>query len=172
MRPYLLIDFGTTSTKSTLVDLDTGVFSHLLRYSAIPPQSGPPGHHEVSLDAIRSRFDEICGHYCDLSPNLAGVILCSEMHGFAVLDSDTRRPLTPYISWLDARALDSDTFSLVSQRLGDRFRDITGMRPRPGFPLLNLTHLARTANLPASAQRVDLGIANSSYGDNCHIERI
>jgi len=156
MGPYLLIDFGTTSTKSALVDLDTGVFSHFERHSAIPPQPAPAGHHEVPLEAIRSRFDEICSHYCDLSPDLGGVVLCSEMHGFAVLDSDTRRPLTPYISWLDARALDSDTFSLVCQRLGDRFRDITGMRPRPGFPLLNLTHLARSAGLPTSALVVSL----------------
>lgn len=177
MSSYLAIDFGTTSTKSALVDLDTGVFHDLQRHPSLPANTDRPGHHEVSLSAIRARFDEICTHYLQpergrptrrpdggtagpaggerSSPrrrDVAGIVLCSEMHGFAVLDPETRLPLTDYLSWLDARALEpidgTDTFTLVSERLGDRFRQITGMRPRPGFPLINFAHLARQSKRP------------------------
>ena len=221
MRPYLVIDFGTTSTKSALVDLDTGAFHDLQRHPSIPASPAPAGHHEVPLAAIRARFDEICAHYLQpqhpLPPGrrrkehhpsgerqlasgtgcpqrssprrqdvatrrpdggtadsaggerssprrqdvaVAGIVLCSEMHGFAVLDPVTRAPLTDYVSWLDARALEevdgADTFSLVSDRLGPRFKQVTGMRPRPGFPLLNFTHLARQTHLPDGALVVSL----------------
>ncbi|MFH1569945.1 MAG: FGGY family carbohydrate kinase [Gemmatimonadota bacterium] len=161
-RPYLAIDFGTTSTKSAVVDLDTGVFHHLVRHPSIPASPGPAGHHEVPLAAIRARFDEICTGYLDRDPAhpFAGIVLCSEMHGFAVLDAATRQPLTDYVSWLDARALEPvdgiDTFSMVSGRLGSRFKAVTGMRPRPGFPLLNFTHLARRTRLPERPLLVSL----------------
>ena len=59
MTRYLLIDFGTTSTKSALVDLDSGVFTDIQRHPSIPPGAAPAGRHEVSLEAIARRFDEI-----------------------------------------------------------------------------------------------------------------
>ena len=63
--PFLLVDFGTTSTKSALVDLDSGAFSHILRHPAIPNCAAPSGHYEIPLDAIRARFLAICTHYYD-----------------------------------------------------------------------------------------------------------
>ena len=153
MTRYLLIDFGTTSTKSALVDLDSGIFSHLLRHPSISPNPTPSGRCELSLEAIALRFEQICTRYLELTDRdpFAGIVVCSEMHGLAVLDrAPPHRPLTPYISWLDQRSLEPvdgvDTFALVTDRLGtSRFRAITGMRPRPGFPLFNLVHWARSA---------------------------
>jgi len=162
---YLLIDFGTTSTKSALVDLGTGIFSHLLRHPSIPRNPTPSGRYEISLGAIAVRFEQICTRYQELTdPDpFAGIVLCSEMHGFAVLDSAPGHlPLTPYISWLDQRSLEPvdgvDSFSLVTDRLGSgRFRAITGMRPRPGLPLLNLVHWARsTPDVPPAGLVVSL----------------
>ncbi len=158
MTPYLLVDFGTTSTKSALVDLDTGAFSHPERYPAIPNSAGPPGRCEIPLGALRRRFLEICADGQAQAP-LRGILLCSEMHGFALLD---RRgdPLTNYISWKDERSLEpvqgQDTFSLVAGQLGRAFKDLTGMRPRPGFPLMNAAHLGRSTSLPAEARLVSL----------------
>ena len=154
MAAYLLIDFGTTSTKSARVDLKTGIFSRLQRHPAIPLESGvASGHHEVPLQAIYQRFDSICREYCG-AHEVAGIVLCGEMHGFAVLDKGGR-PLTPYVSWLDGRSLEPvhggpSTYSAVVDALGPRFKQITGMRPRPGFPLMNLAHLARVSALPKS----------------------
>ena len=147
MTNYLLIDFGTTSTKSATVDLDTGHFSTLQRHPSIPPDPGiGPGRHEVAVEAIYQRFDEICRSQWSRTPSgYAGIVICSEMHGFAVID-DGGAPLTPYVSWLDARCLEhlsgATTYSRLVETLGPRFKAITGMKPRSGFPLMNLTHLA------------------------------
>jgi sugar (pentulose or hexulose) kinase len=157
---FLAVDFGTTSTKSALVDLTTGVFSHLRRLPALPTVAPVGGHHEVSLEAIRQRFDTICANAWKAAP-FDGIVLCSEMHGFAILHASTGTPLTQYVSWLDARSLEvldgESTVGAVAQRLGDAaFRKITGMRPRPGFPLLNLIHCARTLDLPEEIVIVSL----------------
>lgn len=158
MTPYLLIDFGTTSTKSVLADLDSGAFSHLQRHAALPRLDGPPGHYAVSLEAIAQRFGRICTDYADIAP-YRGIVLCSEMHGFALLDN-SGRPLTPYIGWLDGRSLEEvdgqSSFDLLTSALGERFKALTGMRPRPGFPLLNLVHLARTSELPTQVRVLSL----------------
>jgi sugar (pentulose or hexulose) kinase len=157
---FLLVDFGTTSTKSALLDLTTGVFSHLRRLPALPTTATVPGRHEVSLEAIHERFDAICADAWGVV-RFDGVVMCAEMHGFAVLHPDTGAPLTEYVSWLDARALEvvdgQSTVEAVRNRLGDaRFRQLTGMRPRPGFPLLNLIHCARTLDLPEEIVVVSL----------------
>ena len=49
MHLFLLIDFGTSSTKSALVDLDSGTFSAIRRHDAIPPEPAQTGRYEVSL---------------------------------------------------------------------------------------------------------------------------
>ena len=64
---YLLVDFGTTSTKSALVDLDSGLFSHLLRHPSIPPQPALSGRCEISLEAIALGFEQICTSYLELT---------------------------------------------------------------------------------------------------------
>jgi sugar (pentulose or hexulose) kinase len=161
---WLVVDFGTTSTKSALVDLDTGHFRHLRRHDALAPVDGPAGRHEVPLTAISQRFATICADAWEAGP-FDGIVLCSEMHGFALLDPTTGTPLSDYVSWLDARAHEPidgrATFDLVVERLGsDAFRRITGMRPRPGFPLMNLLHWSReragAAGLPERVQVVSL----------------
>ncbi|MCC7261635.1 MAG: hypothetical protein IT369_03840 [Candidatus Latescibacteria bacterium] len=158
MTPYLLIDFGTTSTKSAVVDLDTGAFAHQRRYPAIPSVAGPQGHFEIPLGALRERFLRICADG-QAQASLQGILLCSEMHGFALLDQ-AGQPLSNYISWKDERSLEpvqgQDTFSLVAGQLGPAFKDLTGMRPRPGFPLMNAAHLGRSTSLPSKVRLVSL----------------
>ena len=171
---FLAVDFGTTSTKSALVDLDTGTFFHLQRHTALPTPSPVPGHHEVSLHAIRQRFARICNDAWAAAP-YEGIVLCSEMHGFAILDPASGSPLSEYISWLDARALEpidgTSTLEAVLEHLGadrgaSRFREISGMRPRAGFPLLNLIHCARTLDLPEEVTVVSLpGLLTASGGE-------
>jgi xylulokinase len=158
--PYLGIDFGTTSTKSALVDVETGALTRVRHHKAIPPSPGPPGRFEVPLEAIRDRFLELCAEYAGtLDAPLAGIVTCSEMHGFALVD-DTGRPRSAYVSWKDERSQEPiagvDSVTLVTRALGDRFRALTGMRPRPGFPLMNLVHLLRESSLPDGLHLVSL----------------
>ena len=160
MRAYLAVDFGTTSTKSALVDVETGALADVRHHPAIPPSPGPPGRFEVPLETIRDRFLGLCASYANgLGAPLAGIVICSEMHGFALVD-DAGRPRSPYISWKDARSREPiagiDSVTLVTRALGARFRAITGMRPRPGFPLMNLVHALRETPLPDGLHVVSL----------------
>ena len=160
MDRFLLVDFGTTSTKSALLQLESGRFEHLRRHPALAAVPGPAGHHEVPLAAIRERFDDLCAEAWAVSGGFLGIVLCSEMHGFALLHPRTREPLTRYISWLDGRSLERvggrSSFELVAAHLGDGFRRLSGMRPRPGLPLINLVHCGRTIDLPPEVEIVSL----------------
>ena len=160
MTPYLLLDFGTTSTKSTIVDLDTGSFSEPQSHPSIPGVEGPTGHYEIPLPEIRDRFLSICTHYCDaLDIHFHGIVLCSEMHGFAALGEEDQ-PLTNYISWKDDRSLEEingiSSFDVLTRELGNATATITGMKPRTGFALLNLLHLGRAGRLPYRGRVVSL----------------
>lgn len=160
MTPYLLVDFGTSSTKSTVVDLDTGALARPLQHDTVRANAPASGRSEVPLDSVRTRFLDVCRRACDTLPvPLAGVQTCSEMHGFAVLDS-TGAPLTPYIGWGDARCTEpiagETTLDLVSRVLEPDFEGITGMRPRAGLALLNLIHLGRQGLLPREGHVVSL----------------
>ncbi len=172
MTPYLLIDFGTSNTKSAVCDLDTGRLSALTAHPSLPAAAGRPGHHEVPLEAIRERFVAICsGCRRDVGAPVAGIVLCSEMHGCAILDEHDV-PLTGFIGWKDGRCLEAidgtTTYDLVSGRLGASFQAITGMPPRPGFALLNLVHLGRCGQLPARGRVVSLpGWLARVSGDAC-----
>jgi xylulokinase len=144
---YLGIDFGTTSTKSALIDVESGALRDVRHHPAIPPSPTPPGRFEVPLAAIRDRFLGICESYArEIGAPPAGIVLCSEMHGFGLID-DAGRPRSSYVSWKDERSREPlagvDSVTLVTRALGERFRAITGMRPRPGLPLMNLVHLLR-----------------------------
>ena len=113
--PYLGINFGTTSTKSARIDVETGALTDVRHHPAIPPTPGPPGRFEVPLEAIRDRFLGLCASYArDLGAPPAGIVICSEMHGFALVD-DAGRPQSPYISWKDERRASRSLASTASR---------------------------------------------------------
>lgn len=156
MTCFLLLDFGTTSTKAAAVDLDSGAFSHVRSFPSLPSCSDIPGRYEVSPAALTDRFNSICCLYYDeLSEPFAGIVLCSEQNGFIAL-SEANQPLTNYISWKDERSLEPigglSTFSLLTRELGERFKEITGWRPGPGLPIMNVTHLARCGHLSGTCK--------------------
>ncbi len=158
MTHFLLLDFGTTSTKSTLVDLDSGEFTRPESHSALENRATQPGRSEFDLSEVHQRFEAICAHYYAQQP-FVGIALCSEMHGFAVLD-ESDQPLTHYISWKDERSLETangpSAFDAVLEVIGDRFTELTGMKARPGFAPMNFLHLARETALPPTVRIVDL----------------
>lgn len=159
MKSYLLVDFGTTSTKTALVDLDSGLFSHVQSHSSVPGTQAP-GRYEIEPFALGRRFQKICELYSEqLATPFDGIVLCSEQNGFLVLD-DQNRPISNYVSWKDERSLESvdgvDTFSLVMKHLGGAFKRISGCHPGPGLPIMNATHMARLTFLPSRCKIVSL----------------
>lgn len=160
MASFLLVDFGTTSIKTAIADLDTGTFSQIQSHSSVASSAQELGHYEVSPCSLRERFLSICDLYFNrLGVRFEGIALCSEQNGFVALSSDNL-PITNYISWKDERSLEpSDgvtTYSLLTDELGERFKDITGWRPGPGLPFMNVTHLARQSLLKGSCRIVSL----------------
>ena len=159
MTHFLLVDFGTTSTKTALVDLDSGIFSHIQSHPSVPGLQAP-GRYEIEPQALTSRFLGICDLYSnEMGVRFDGLVLCSEQNGFVALD-DQNHPITNYVSWKDERSLEPidgvDTFSLIVQTLGDAFKQISGWRPGPGLPIMNATHMARLSQLPSRCKIVSL----------------
>jgi sugar (pentulose or hexulose) kinase len=158
MKRFLLVDFGTTSTKSAIADIDDGTFTVPESHPALENLATRTGRCEFALDQVAERFAEICSRYYQRQP-FDGIVLCSEMHGFAVLGLDDK-PLSNYISWKDERSLEQDAgqsaFAQVTDLLGARFKSITGMKPRPGFAPMNFVQLARDIDLPPTVRIVDL----------------
>lgn len=158
MTDFLLLDFGTTSTKSVRVDTQTGTLSQPEAYSALANATGRAGRSEFDLQQVHERFEQICAYHYAQHP-FEGIILCSEMHGFAILDEHDH-PLTPYVSWKDERSLETIrgqcAFDDVLDASGDAFKELTGMKPRPGFAPMNFLHIAREVSLPDAVRIVDL----------------
>lgn len=153
MASYLLCDFGATNVKTAALDSDTGTFTDMRRHDGLGSVSALPGRYEISLASLRLQFLGILSlYYNQLGVKFDGVFISSQMHGFALVD-DSFAPLTDYISWRDERASSpaggmEAMFPLLEKNHGLEFRSITGMRIRPGFPFVNLCHLAREGSLP------------------------
>jgi len=152
MACYLLCDFGATNVKTAVVDASTGVFSNIRVHSGLGNVSAVRGQYEISLASLRLQFLGILSLYNNqLGVKLEGVFISSQMHGFALVD-DSFSPLTDYISWRDERASlrtngREAIFPLLADEYGREFRAVTGMKMRPGFPLVNLCHLAREGGI-------------------------
>ncbi len=157
---FLLVDFGTTSIKTAIADLDTGTFSHIRSHPSVTSCAKIPGHHEIPPSSLQERFLSISDLYLNqLEVRFEGIVVCSEQNGFVALNRENV-PITNYISWKDERSLEPvngiDTFSLLTGELGDRFKHITGWRPGPGLPIMNATHLARLSLLESPCKIVSL----------------
>ena len=160
MLNYLLVDFGTTNIKTALVDLDSGAFSRISSHASVANCATVPGHYEVQLAALTERFLSICDEYDELpDAPFEGIVLCSEQGGFIVL-SERDEPMTNYISWKDDRSLEPvagvSSYSLIMERVGDDFKRITGWRPTPNQPIMNVTHIARTTGLGKQCKIVSI----------------
>jgi sedoheptulokinase len=155
----LLIDFGTTSIKSALLDEERGVFSHVRSHGSAPNCATALGHYEVAPAALHERLLSICAAYSELDVPFAGIFVCSEQNGFVALDG-RHQPLCNYVSWRDERSLEplagASTFALIAEALGERFRSITGWRPGPGLPIFSAAHLARQGLLPSTCRLATL----------------
>lgn len=156
MPQYLLVDFGTSRVKSAIADLETGQIKAVSSQPACLP-SDDSG--EIAISQLQGQFAGICRHYEAQEIPFDGIMLCCQMHGFAVLTQDCR-PASGYITWKDERSTTplagESSWDLFNRQFGKVFRGITGMRPRPGFPVFNLLHMARQGSLPQQCRVVSL----------------
>src|SRR3989338_2240481 len=119
---FLLIDFGASHTKTAIANIETDEIYHILSHPSLKNCATEKGHYEISLEALHQQFLNILDQYLIKEQLLVdGIVLCSQMHGFALLDHE-QKPMTQYITWQDERSLEPingfDTFSLVTKTFG------------------------------------------------------
>jgi FGGY family of carbohydrate kinases, N-terminal domain len=151
MADILLVDFGTSRVKSVVASLDSLKVLDEAQIASPDPRFGPAGEVEVSAEAYWSALEATAGELATRHPQVKALWLCSELHGVIVADP-AGVPITPYISWRDGRASSIDasgssTFDRMSDR-SELFFSLTGMKLRPGLPILSLAFLAAQNQLP------------------------
>jgi sugar (pentulose or hexulose) kinase len=119
--------------------------------AAPSPRFGPAGEVEISPDAYWRAFEATAGKLAGKHPSVNKVWLCSDLHGIIVA-TPTGEPITPYIGWRDARASAKNasgvsTFDQLNERQ-EIFLALSGMKLRPGLPILSLAFLSARHELP------------------------
>ena len=151
MTDILLVDFGTSRVKSVVVSLDSLQVRDEAQVASPEPHFGPAGEVEVSAEAYWLALEATAGALAARHPHVRALWLCSELHGVIVANL-AGVPITPYISWRDARAslVDASGRSMYDRMSNhaEMFFSLTGMKLRPGLPILSLAFLAARKRLP------------------------
>ena len=113
MSCNLLIDFGASRVKTAVYK--DGQILDIKNYNPVKPYDICDRKFVVSLREIEKLFREIINSYAE-QYKIDGIYICSEMHGFAILDRDNK-PISDYISWKDERSLNS-SFEYLKENFG------------------------------------------------------
>jgi gluconokinase len=153
---FLGLDVGTTGTKVVAFGLDLPWRQVTIReYPLLEPEPGQqtqdPG---VVLDAISDAL-AVCVAACG-DAEVIGLAVSAAMHGLIGLDAH-RRPLTPLLTWADARAIE-EARTLRASGLAHTLHQHTGTPVHPMSPLTKLMWVARHEPELAGAVRWWLGM--------------
>jgi sugar (pentulose or hexulose) kinase len=152
----ILVDFGASRIKSVLWSFADGCATAIRECEAPKPRPSVCGEVEFEPEDYWKAFEETVVAFASSAPQATDVWLCTEMHGFMLVDENAATPLTPYISWQDQRACQpiaaGESTLQTLQPHADSFMHHTGMRLRAGLPGLNLAHMARLGTLPTNAR--------------------
>jgi gluconokinase len=135
------LDVGTTGTKVVSFGLDRPWRQVTIReYPLLEPEPGQQVQDPtVVLDAIIDALSS-CVAACG-DAEVVGLAVSTAMHGLVGLDA-YRRPVTPLMTWADARAAEQAR-SLRGTPLGRSLHQRTGTPIHPMSPLTKLMWVAR-----------------------------
>ncbi len=74
-------------------------------------------------------------NYYEKNINFSKIILCSEMHGFSILNNKNNK-LSSYLSWRYQRNT-TKTKNILKKLSQKKFQKLTGLKPRDGLPIVN-----------------------------------
>jgi sugar (pentulose or hexulose) kinase len=158
---FIGVDLGTTFIKGAVLDLDAPALHHIERLPFPEPVAGlPPQHFEVDPGEIVARTQALIERLAQHVPDVAGIVMCSQMHGLVLTDAHGRA-VGNAITWRDARALNpapeagTDYDALLERVSAHVLREI-GNELKPGRPLCALYWLNRTGQLPVGAVAASL----------------
>lgn len=158
----LAIDFGSSTIKGAVIDLDSGSVQHIVRQPFPNAIAGlPAGYHEVNPNAILQASRIVLEQLIRLAPD-ARQLFCAGQMGGCVLIDNQQRPLSNYLSWRDQRSLQiGPSGKSYLQTLRDVWTDEQfqqlGCELKAGSVTSLLYWLKAHQQLPRDAQVVSLG---------------
>ncbi len=153
--PALIIDVGSSAVKAALATGPDDIRE--LQTIAAPPASASGSRHETPAEAFLDIVERLVDRATGVCGALAGIGFSTQMQGVLVTDAQDR-PLSPFLSWQDERALEvtprgSRFIDDVAQRVAPAIIEAGGVRPRAGLGVWNLARW-RTENAVPAASRV------------------
>jgi gluconokinase len=137
----LALDVGTTGVKAVAFDLASSWRQVAIReYPLLEPQPGWQVQDPESMMSATAAAAAECTTVVGEAEFVA-VALCTAMHGLLALDA-ALRPLTPLITWADARAAPQARFLRTSGQASELHR-ATGAPIHPMTPLTKLMWFSR-----------------------------
>ena len=151
----LLVDYGASRTKAALWDTSEKICLDAHDVPSPAPCDTQNGNYALPPEAYWDNLKKTA-EYLILknAVTVERLYICSEMHGFLLAD-EHMSPITGYISWKDQRAgnvlqgRSVSTLDLLSDTLGERFFNMTGMRLKPGLPFVNVASMVFNSELPS-----------------------
>lgn len=130
-RPRVGIDLGSTELKFMRMN----PYAEILSIESIPLPIETEGHRVIhDPEVLWNRVKQVPGRLRLDEPWDAAI--ASQRSTFLLWDRDSGQTLTPILSWRDRRG--ADWIDRLSEDQFERIREITGLRPEPGYPLSKL----------------------------------
>ena len=150
MEPYILVlDEGTTSTRAVLFNKETKIVDEeQLPLAITTPQFGfveqdPNEIIEKSIRVVKAVVERARAN----ERNIQCLAITNQRTATTVMDRATGKPLSPVISWQDARAAD-DARKLAAE-MGEEYTARTGLMPAAANCGLHILHLFKNEDLKA-----------------------
>lgn len=152
---FLGIDLGSTSIKAGVLEMAQRRLGPMVRRPFPDPIAGLPlRHFEVDPAQILRETQAALGELLQHAPDCAGLIMCSQMHGFVLTDANGI-PLSNAFTWQDQRALTpdqgGDAFSTMLAQLSPQERRELGNDLWASRPISLLYWLSQHGRLPHGA---------------------
>ena len=151
---FIGIDIGTSFIKGTILDTDQLTLLHIERIPFPGAIDGlPPFHFEIEPAKLVATVKNLIKQLLSHVPHCAGLVLCSQMHGFVLMDP-SGNPLTNVITWRDERASGGHPsnagsyFDMLMQHVSQDDLRALGNGLRPGLPIGTLFWLRENGLLP------------------------
>ncbi len=159
---FAAIDFGGSFIKSAVVDTAAPDARHVRRDPFPPFLSGlDPSFREVAMAPIAEIFSGRLDELLDAEPECAGVLVSTQMHGFALVDGDGRAA-TNFISWQDQRSL--RTFPEFEERCSPAARERIGNEIGPGHAASVLHAMVRSGTVRRGDRLAPVPLPNALLG--------
>lgn len=150
----LALDIGSSTIKGAVLDLEQGAVGSIVREPFPDPISGLAANHfEVDPELVAASTRRVIERLAEAAPNATTVFACGQMGGVVLVDPESGRPLTNYLSWRDQRTLTPHPYGgsyldeILRRWSGSELSDL-GNELKPGSASSLLFWLAESQRLP------------------------